>query len=252
MPIDKHQTSNREHRLCAFMGPESFSAIEGAGKQSAHEHTEAAPKSIADAVRVHIEGTKSGVGAERERLAGQYRQLRGQLEQGSRAGMSVSDQQALRRQMHTMHDALIRGGITLTELGIPDPKGESQRQTRAAAEFLQANIHIEYTPGMTRNGNVVRHPYGNIPLLRDQRDHEYLDVFVGPKADSPTVFIMDQAPQEQFRVNDPEKKCLVGFPTEDEARQAYLQNYPPGWKAGPMRAIPATQFTAMVKQGNVA
>jgi len=72
------------------------------------------------------------------------------------------------------------------------------------------------------------------------RDLEPLDVFVGPHLDSDLAVIIDQIDQETGDFD--EHKCLLGFRSTSEAQDAYLANYDPGWKCGPLVGTSIDEF----------
>lgn len=82
-------------------------------------------------------------------------------------------------------------------------------------------------------------------------DGDHIDVFVGPDPACELVFVVDQQNPATRSFN--EHKVLLGFRSESEAREAYLANYPEGWKG--LRAVTAMtigQFKAWLRDGDLS
>ena len=73
---------------------------------------------------------------------------------------------------------------------------------------------------------------GNGGVQKSLADGDNIDVFVGPDPESELVFVVDQHRRDS---SFDEHKCLIGFHSETEAREAYLANYAAGWQG--LRAI---------------
>lgn len=110
---------------------------------------------------------------------------------------------------------------------------------------------------MLRNGNPVVGNYGYINLVKGE-DREDLDVFLGDHPDSTVVYVMQQVDQdlpaeksgeESVHIEDREQKCFIGFQSPEEVVKVYEENYPKGWKAGPIKEIPTEKFATMAKKG---
>ena len=118
------------------------------------------------------------------------------------------------------------------------------------------DISIENPRGSERSGTdkagkpwsiVMEHPYGYIRGTQG-RDKDHLDVFIGPDPESPKAFVVDQINPETGKWD--EHKILMGFNTEEEARQGYLDNYQEGWKGlGAITEMPVDDFKAWAKSG---
>lgn len=118
-------------------------------------------------------------------------------------------------------------------------------------------ISIENPSGSTRRGrdpdgseweSTLAWHYGYIRGTRGN-DGDQVDVFIGPNPESRTVFVVDQLnPDGTFD----EAKALIGFDSEQEAREGYLANYPPGWQGlGAITALPMAAFKAWVRSGRL-
>lgn len=97
------------------------------------------------------------------------------------------------------------------------------------------DITIENPKGSTRSGVDVNGQPWSVTMNNDYGyirgtegvDGDHIDVFLSDDPTTGDVFVIDQ-------VNDDgtfdEHKVMYGFSTADEARDAYLANYSPGWK----------------------
>lgn len=110
-------------------------------------------------------------------------------------------------------------------------------------------LRIEYRPGDERAGTSkdgkgwsreLKHYYGRIART-EGADREPIDFYLSPHGniESP-FFIVDQLDQETGEFD--EHKVMVGFDTEREAREAYLENYPSGWEIGTVKRMEPVDF----------
>lgn len=77
-------------------------------------------------------------------------------------------------------------------------------------------------------------------------DKDHVDVFIGDSPLSEKVFVVDQVNPKTRKFD--EHKSLLGFNTEEEAKQAYLSNYEPGWQGlGSITEMPISEFKEWVK-----
>lgn len=79
-------------------------------------------------------------------------------------------------------------------------------------------------------------------------DDEAVDVFIGPHPECEIVFVVAQIDQESGDFD--EVKTMLGFLSEGDARKGYLDNYPSGWKCGPITAMTIQQFREWLESGN--
>lgn len=92
-------------------------------------------------------------------------------------------------------------------------------------------------------------PYGFIEGTKGA-DGEAIDCYVGPNPEAPNVYVVDQKKKlgdGQFGGFD-EQKCMLGFSSADEAREAYLAHYNDPGFLGAMRTIPFDDFKRRVMQ----
>lgn len=119
------------------------------------------------------------------------------------------------------------------------------------------DISIENPQGSVRKGvdedgkawsNTLQHHYGYIRRT-EGADGDHVDVFVKPGTaddyDGP-VYVVDQVEPSTGRFD--EHKALIGFDSEQEARDAYQANYAKGW-AGlkSIREMSASEFKEWVQ-----
>ena len=79
------------------------------------------------------------------------------------------------------------------------------------------------------------------------KDGDQVDVFIGDSPTSGKIFIVDQVDEKG---NFDEHKVMMGFDSIDEAEQAYMSNYSPGWKGlGNITEVSQQEFNHWVKDG---
>lgn len=129
-----------------------------------------------------------------------------------------------------------KGAIRLQglDISIENPIGSTRRGTDKngkAWETTMQNAHYGYLKG-TRG-----------------RDKDHLDVFVGPNPESQKVFVVDQVNPETKRFD--EHKNMLGFDTQEQAREAYFSNYEQGWQGlGAMTEMSMDEFKGWIKTGD--
>lgn len=96
--------------------------------------------------------------------------------------------------------------------------------------------------------NVMAAHYGDIKRT-EAADGDNLDVFVGPNPAAATAYVIDQIDQQTGAFD--EHKSFVGFDTEAEARQAYLDSYDTDWQVGPVTALPVEEFRTWAQEGDL-
>lgn len=80
------------------------------------------------------------------------------------------------------------------------------------------------------------------------KDKDHVDTFVGPdaEAENPGIFVVDQVDPKTGKLD--EHKIMFGWPSEEAARTAYLENYEKGWKGlGAITQMPLDEFKVWVK-----
>lgn len=119
------------------------------------------------------------------------------------------------------------------------------------------DIALENPKGSTRSGtdqdgrawqSTMAHDYGYIKRTLGA-DGDHVDVFIGDKPDSETVYVVDQVDPKTGKFD--EHKVMMGFSDEQAAREGYLGNYEDGWKGlGAIKAMPVDAFKRWVKEGD--
>ncbi|MGE5681607.1 MAG: Eco57I restriction-modification methylase domain-containing protein, partial [Bacillota bacterium] len=110
-------------------------------------------------------------------------------------------------------------------------KEDKSFKLQGKMEFQGMKIAIENKKGSVRRGvdddgeewkTKMFYPYGFI-VGTEGVDHDEVDCFVGPNNESSTVFIIHQQNPETKKYD--EDKCMLGFDTLEQARDAYLAHY---------------------------
>jgi len=120
------------------------------------------------------------------------------------------------------------------------------------------NIAIENPKGSIRsgvdaNGKVwetkMQNHYGDIKATLGA-DGDPVDVFLGDNLDAPNVFIVDQV--DPLTLKFDEHKTLIGFNSENEAKEAYLANYQDDWKGlRSISTLSVSDFKQWLSEGNL-
>ncbi|HDK8696452.1 TPA: hypothetical protein PVA50_004785, partial [Aeromonas hydrophila] len=119
------------------------------------------------------------------------------------------------------------------------------------------DVALENPKGSTRSGtdlggkvwqSTMAHDYGYIKRTLGA-DGDHVDVFIGDKPESETVYVVDQADPKTGKFD--EHKVMMGFADEQAARAGYLANYEKGWKGlSAIKAMPVEEFKRWVKEGD--
>ncbi|HHQ4679067.1 TPA: LPD38 domain-containing protein [Aeromonas veronii] len=119
------------------------------------------------------------------------------------------------------------------------------------------DIALENPKGSTRSGtdkdgkawqSTMAHDYGYIKRTLGA-DGDHVDVFIGDRPDSETVYVVDQVDPKTGKFD--EHKVMMGFADEQAAQTGYLANYEKGWKGlGSIKAMPVEEFKRWVKDGD--
>ena len=119
------------------------------------------------------------------------------------------------------------------------------------------DIALENPKGSTRSGtdqdgkawqSTMAHDYGYIKRTLGA-DGDHVDVFIGDKPESETVYVVDQADPKTGKFD--EHKVMLGFADEQAARAGYLANYEKGWNGlSDIKAMPVEEFKRWVKDGD--
>ncbi|MGS3139384.1 LPD38 domain-containing protein [Aeromonas sanarellii] len=142
----------------------------------------------------------------------------------------------------------------------PDPtdaQKEAGNYKKGHLKLQGLDIALENPKGSTRSGtdkdgkawqSTMAHDYGYIKRTLGA-DGDHVDVFIGDKPDSETVYVVDQVDPKTGKFD--EHKVMMGFADEQAAREGYLGNYEAGWKGlGAIKAMPVESFKRWVKGGD--
>lgn len=141
----------------------------------------------------------------------------------------------------------------------PEPtqaQAEAGNYRKGHIRFHGMDISVENPKGSTRRGvapdgtpweSELQSHYGYV-LGSKGNDGDHVDVFVGPHADSKRVYVVDQL-HDDGRFD--EHKAMLGYRSEEQAREAYLANYDAGWEShiGGITELPIGAFKSWVKDG---
>lgn len=119
-------------------------------------------------------------------------------------------------------------------------------------------IAIENPKGSTRSGvsrdgkhwqSVMTAHYGYVTGMEPGRDKDPVDVYFGPESDATTVYVVDQIDPHTGQFD--EHKCMLGYSSQEAARQGYLSNYEAGWRGlGAITPLPVEKFREWLKSGD--
>lgn len=141
-----------------------------------------------------------------------------------------------------------------------DAQKEAGNYRKGKCRLHGMEVSIENPAGSTRSGRnshtgeswsvKLPYAYGYIRRTESEADGDHVDVFLGPDPDSEIVFVVDQTKPGTWTQFD-EHKCMLGWKSAAEAKQAYLDSYSEDW--GGFEAItPMTmgQFKAWLEKGD--
>lgn len=101
--------------------------------------------------------------------------------------------------------------------------------------------------GQTIGSTKMLHDYGFIEGVVGSDDEE-MDVYLGPDENAPDVHVVHQLRGPEFKAHD-EDKVMLGFPSADAARAAYVAHRNDGDRAvGGMSTIPIDRFKAKLRR----
>lgn len=139
--------------------------------------------------------------------------------------------------------------------GDPTPaQAAAGKYPKLRMDWHGLRIAIEHPEGTVREGvdetgkpwrTVFRHAYGEIPGTTGM-DGDPVDVFIGHDLDAAEVYVVQQMKRKQWDTPD-EQKCMINFPSIEDARQAYLQHYDDPRFFGGITAMPVAEFIAKVR-----
>lgn len=126
----------------------------------------------------------------------------------------------------------------------------SLRYSNALGRHVTFNglpLNIEIEAGHSKSGvgedgrrweRVYAIPYGEVLQTRALSDGDPVDVYVGPYAAAPMVYVVHQLRRDGSYDED---KCMLGFASQGEAIDAYKRHGPP-WGFGSCDTMTFDQF----------
>jgi hypothetical protein len=144
---------------------------------------------------------------------------------------------------------------TSPENELPEPtdaQKEAGNYRKGHARLHGLDISIENPAGSKRRPEwpALAHHYGYIRGTKG-KDKDHIDVFLGPRAEDPRapVFVVDQINPKTGKFD--EHKVMLGFTSEESAREGYQANYSPGWQGlGAIKRLTLPEFKLWLKYGN--
>jgi DNA-directed RNA polymerase beta' subunit len=134
-----------------------------------------------------------------------------------------------------------------TDLAVTDAQAEAGNYKKFKMKWQGLTISVENPKNSLRTGvapdgkrwsSRMIHHYGYI-LRTEGADGDHVDVFLGPDPDAPNVYVIDQVGKDgKFD----EVKAMLGFRSEEKAREGYLGCYDAGWVCGPITEVSAEEF----------
>lgn len=128
-----------------------------------------------------------------------------------------------------------KGHITLDgyDISIENPKGSVRSGTDASGNKWEVTMNNDY--GYIR--------------MTEGVDGDHIDVFLSDNPTEGNIFVVDQVNPDNGEFD--EHKVMYGFPSEEEARAAYLANYSPGWKGlGNITEVSREEFKKWVESSH--
>lgn len=144
---------------------------------------------------------------------------------------------------------------------LPEPS-EAQREAgnyrKGHIKVQGLDISIENPQGSTRSGTdrdgktwsvQMQDHYGYFRLTKG-KDKEHIDTFVGPSPDAGMAYVVDQVEPSTGKFD--EHKVMLGYASENEAREAYRRNYSEDWRGlGAITAMPVSKLKEWLSQPQV-
>jgi hypothetical protein len=137
-----------------------------------------------------------------------------------------------------------------------DAQKEAGNYAKRKVYWNGLTISIECEAGHVRRGvepngspwaTRLMYPYGYVNRTTGM-DGDQVDVYLGPLLDfADTVYIVHQRQYGAWDLYD-EDKCMLGFPDEESARDAYLSCYDDPRFLGPITPLPIAEFVRQAKE----
>lgn len=133
----------------------------------------------------------------------------------------------------------------------PTPaQAEAGNYKKPVVKWRGLEIAVENPAGSVRRGpgweTTMVHDYGYVKRS-EAVDGDEVDVYLGPQLEiAPMVYVVHQRKYGDWEAYD-EDKVMIGFPTEEAAREAYLMHYDDPRFLGPITCMPVDEFVAKVR-----
>lgn len=123
-------------------------------------------------------------------------------------------------------------------------------------DFAGLKVNVENPAGTDRCGvndkgkewrTKMKYDYGFVYSIKGI-DGDALDVYLGPDQEAEKVYIVHQVVPETGKFD--EDKCMLGFESEDRAKEVYLDHYDSPEYFGSMSVIPFNEFKKIVENGD--
>ena len=143
--------------------------------------------------------------------------------------------------------------VTAAAQEVDPPTSEAQAEAgtykKGHIRIQGLDVAIETPRGQVRFGHDIPLPahYGYFKRTTG-KDGDQVDLFIGPNPESKRIFIVDQTKEDGTTFD--EHKALLGFDSQGEAVNAYLDSYTPGWKLGPVTEMSIDQFMDWLNEGD--
>lgn len=112
-------------------------------------------------------------------------------------------------------------------------------------EHAKGSFRYFFTPnGRLLHSVQMRAAYGHLAGTKGM-DAEEVDVYVGPHKKATTVYLITQMKRPYFQEVD-EQKVMLGFASEEEAKETYLAHYDDPRFFGGIKAMSLDEFKAKV------
>lgn len=134
-----------------------------------------------------------------------------------------------------------------------DAQKEAGNYKKGHVNIDGLDITIENPKGSTRNGVDANGNTWSITMQNDYGyirgtkavDGDHIDIFLSDNPTTGNVFVVDAIDQQTGEFD--ESKVMYGFNSMEEARDAYLSNYSPGWKVGPITEVSKDEFKKWIE-----
>lgn len=164
-------------------------------------------------------------------------------QEGSASPELIERREALRQEIDTPkskgssdagNGSDIDSARSATDLNPTDEQKETGNYDKGELSAFGLDLVIENPKGAIRSGKSsdgsewsvsMAHDYGYIKGTKGL-DGDEVDVFIGPNLDGDSAYVINQVDQDGQLY---EHKVMLGFDSEESARQGYLSSFNPGW-----------------------